>query len=296
MNNRRRSGGGTVYHDEGNSNFCVMMPRLEFTRRKNAVMVSNSLNRLGLDTQVNDRHDITLANKKISGSAFKVIKERAYHHGTMLIDSDLKQISGLLTGKDNIIGRGVGSVKSEVTRLSDYSKTITHDLFSKSLMKEFIKTYQREDSKLILDTDNDGEFNLLEFSNSNDIFVKELTMKDFNSSKELNSIYNELSSFDWIIGQTPDFIETSEKFDFYWGQLQFNLVVKEGLIFDFDFKGFEVDPYVQGIEILEICEILKGVRYSTSEVQRKIFDSGLEISQEMKEFVNALANMINFDH
>ena len=29
---RRNSGGGTVYHDEGNLNYCFMMPRNEFDR------------------------------------------------------------------------------------------------------------------------------------------------------------------------------------------------------------------------------------------------------------------------
>ncbi|KAJ5224115.1 hypothetical protein N7468_008657 [Penicillium chermesinum] len=94
---RRRSGGGAVFHDEGNLNYSVISPRTSFTRNKHAEMVVNALHRVGaLGTSVNERHDIVLASKeqdrgstprKVSGSAFKLTRDRALHHGTCLLDS-----------------------------------------------------------------------------------------------------------------------------------------------------------------------------------------------------------------
>jgi lipoate-protein ligase A len=52
--------------------------------------------RHGLPMKVNDRHDILLDGRKISGSAFRITKERSYHHGTMLLNSDLNQLTRLL--------------------------------------------------------------------------------------------------------------------------------------------------------------------------------------------------------
>lgn len=86
---RRRSGGGTVYHvsfvplkdkngkselmigkislqDLGNSNYCVFMPRQQFERRTNALLVSDALNNLDINTYVNDRNDICIDGFKIS--------------------------------------------------------------------------------------------------------------------------------------------------------------------------------------------------------------------------------------
>jgi lipoate-protein ligase A len=76
------------------------MPRIEFNRRTNAQLVSRALHQLDIPSQVNDRHDITIDNKKVSGSAFKIVSNRSYHHGTMLIDADLSRLSKYLSVKE----------------------------------------------------------------------------------------------------------------------------------------------------------------------------------------------------
>jgi lipoate-protein ligase A len=58
---RRRSGGGTVMHDEGNVNYSVIVPSEEFDRDKHAVMVKRALEGLGVEgVRVNCRHDIVV--------------------------------------------------------------------------------------------------------------------------------------------------------------------------------------------------------------------------------------------
>lgn len=72
------------------------MPRDDFDRRKSAEMISRALHHLDIPSSVNDRHDLVIENKKISGSAYKIVSHRAYHHGTMLIDADLKALGKYL--------------------------------------------------------------------------------------------------------------------------------------------------------------------------------------------------------
>ncbi|KAJ2907977.1 hypothetical protein GGI21_003345, partial [Coemansia aciculifera] len=92
---RRSSGGGAVYHDLGNTNYTVVMPREAFTRDACANMVAKALRAsCDIPAYVNARHDVAVHQLKISGSAFKLTKLRAFHHGTMLISADLDRLHG----------------------------------------------------------------------------------------------------------------------------------------------------------------------------------------------------------
>lgn len=116
---RRYSGGGTVYHDLGNVNFSVRMPRHEFNRRTYAELVVRAMERRDVTgCRVTERGDITFVNGeagcKVSGSAYKVSKNIAYHHGTMLLNSDLDELRRALKVNDRIMIRdkGVDSVRA----------------------------------------------------------------------------------------------------------------------------------------------------------------------------------------
>jgi len=95
---RRISGGGTVYHDLGNLNFSFLLPKTGFDRRKNLALIVQSLGRLGIRAEISERHDIMVGNQKISGNAFCFRRERALHHGTLLIRSELDALHGSLAG------------------------------------------------------------------------------------------------------------------------------------------------------------------------------------------------------
>ncbi|EGY16532.1 lipoate-protein ligase A [Verticillium dahliae VdLs.17] len=58
---RRRSGGGSVFHDAGNVNFSVICPPAAFDRDRHAEMVVRALRGLGVPgARVNCRHDIVV--------------------------------------------------------------------------------------------------------------------------------------------------------------------------------------------------------------------------------------------
>ncbi|KEF56093.1 uncharacterized protein A1O9_07674 [Exophiala aquamarina CBS 119918] len=131
---RRRSGGGTVFHDDGNLNYSVIVPNSKtFKRSTHAEMAVRALKPLSprygfSELKVNDRNDIVMKDKgdtlqwlKVSGSAYKITKGRALHHGTLLISSPyLHKISGLLRsrGRGLIQAKGVESVRSPVGNLA----------------------------------------------------------------------------------------------------------------------------------------------------------------------------------
>lgn len=156
---RRRSGGGAVFHDEGNLNYSVISPRKTFTRDKHAEMVVRSLHRIGAtSTRVNGRHDIVMASeeegpgreplmRKISGSAFKLTSQRALHHGTCLLDSpNIHDLGSFLrsSARDYVKGKGVGSVRSPVTNVS----SVFADAFAPFSIQEVIASIMEEFARL----------------------------------------------------------------------------------------------------------------------------------------------------
>jgi lipoate-protein ligase A len=144
---RRRSGGGAVFHDAGNVNYSVICPPAAFSRDKHAEMVVGAIRRANNGrARVNERHDIVLdqgelrpgherpghddmhrtaygsprASLKVSGSAYKLTRQRALHHGTCLVNSpNMGRISDYLRSpaRHFIKGRGTDSVRSPVGNL-----------------------------------------------------------------------------------------------------------------------------------------------------------------------------------
>lgn len=164
---RRRSGGGTVFHDLGNLNWSITSPRADFTRDKHAEMVVRALRSLGVDrARVNERHDIVLdqghaAQKvdledthrtpytvkngegprplKVSGSAYKLTRGRALHHATTLLSSpNLHIIPEYLhsPAKPFMEAKGVDSVSSPVGNIG-----LDSEAFKMRLQEQFAALY-----------------------------------------------------------------------------------------------------------------------------------------------------------
>ncbi len=145
---RRRSGGGSVFHDEGNVNYSVICPTVAFNRDKHAEMVVRALHKLGVqNARVNTRHDIVMEKTqsettqafKISGSAYKLTRLRSLHHGTCLLSSPhLEAISEFLhsPAKAYIEARGVDSVSSPITNVG-----LDNQPFEDAVVAEFNAIY-----------------------------------------------------------------------------------------------------------------------------------------------------------
>lgn len=158
---RRRSGGGTVFHDEGNVNYSVICPPQHFDRDKHAQMVVRALRRLGVDkARVNERHDIVVDSMehkngclKVSGSAYKLTRLRSLHHGTCLLNSrNLGSIGRFLRSpaKEFIKARGVDSVSSPITNVE-----VQNGDFEQAVIEEFGEMYEAVEPIIVTEKEND---------------------------------------------------------------------------------------------------------------------------------------------
>jgi len=121
---RRLSGGGTVFHDRGNLNFTYIArgePGKLVDFRRYIEPVIDFLNTMGINATQGLTNEILVDGKKISGNAEHVHKNRVLHHGTLLLQADLKLLHesiAVVPGK--YVDRAVQSRRSQVANLADF--------------------------------------------------------------------------------------------------------------------------------------------------------------------------------
>ncbi|KAF9910298.1 Biotin/lipoate A/B protein ligase [Linnemannia zychae] len=238
---RRKSGGGTVYHDMGNTNYSIMMPREVFDRRTNVELICRALHELDIPASVNERHDIVVDGKKIS---FKLIQHRAYHHGTMLIDTDLSSLGQYLkVDRTSLVTKGVASVRSPVTRLRESSFTIDHLSFCEATRTEFLKRYAYDTWRQNLE----GE----------PISVDQQMV---DRMEGVQQIRDEMKTWDWMYGQTPEFSYQLEK-TFSWGTVTVTIKSKQGLITEVDMDSMDQSINASSLPLTALGIGMEGQRY-----------------------------------
>lgn len=120
---RRISGGGSVYHDNGNLNFAFIRQsekgkQVDF--RFYTQPVIDFLTSIGVNAVFEGKNDIRINDLKISGNAEHVFRERVLHHGTLLFDADLKKLrQSLKPVNDCYTTRAVESNRSSITNLKE---------------------------------------------------------------------------------------------------------------------------------------------------------------------------------
>ena len=160
---RRLSGGGAVYHDEGNLNYCFI-----FNKKQGSSLLSSdflqpvvsSLNFMGIPVEIGKRKDLWLADgHKVSGTASHVSRGRELHHGTLLYDVDLDRLQKSLTPHAEIHRyKATPSVPSPVKNLRSLceetlGKTLSSEVFFLSFTKTMLGYYNADGLSPLLGED-----------------------------------------------------------------------------------------------------------------------------------------------
>jgi len=96
---RRLSGGGAVFHDMGNLNFCFIVRNVknkeyDFTGYTKPII--DFLHSLGVNAVLEGRNDLTIEGKKFSGNAKYFSEKNMLQHGTLLFCTSLTDLSKAL--------------------------------------------------------------------------------------------------------------------------------------------------------------------------------------------------------
>jgi len=210
---RRISGGGTVVHDSGNVNFTFIKNVKSTAEISFALFtkpVVEALAKLGITATTSGRNDLLINGLKISGNAEHVFKNRVLHHGTLLFDSDLKNLGNalkLIPGKYE--SKAVQSNRSLVANISSFlEKQLSTD--------DFIR--------FLTDVQLENEGNRKYFLNESENAV-------------IQTMANEkFSTWEWRYGYSPKYTFTN-KAELNGRTLQIRLEVKKGIIEICDLGG-----------------------------------------------------------
>lgn len=182
---RRRSGGGTVFHDLGNLNLTFFTSKKAYDRQRNLKVVTDTLRRLrpGLDVQATDRFDILLNGRyKISGTASRLSRKSSYHHCTLLHSADRSALSSVLRPScPGIQSNATPSVPSPVANLLDHAPSLQWEELLGALVQQYNTEFGLHSALTVIDPTNESMF------------------------PGVGEMEVELRSWDWTFGKTPKF-------------------------------------------------------------------------------------------
>lgn len=246
---RRLSGGGAVYHDDGNINFTFITDAPEGNQidlRRFCLPVAEALRAFGVDAEVSGRNDITVDGKKFSGNAQYVRHGRVMHHGTLMFDSDMHILQQVLKADpEKIASKGIQSVSSRVTNLKPYLPTgVGCAEFMERLMEAM--------------------------TGSRTPTVTELSAEALASVQKRKD--DRYGTWQWNYGYSPACTVTSGKRIDGCGSVRLQFSVTEGRLRDLRISG----DFFGNRDVSELAEILEGCENRADAVLQRLQDLPLE--------------------
>ena len=210
---RRISGGGTVYHDAGNLNFCFILngrPGELVDFKKYTSPIVNYLKTYGINAGYEGSNNLTINGLKISGNAEHVYKSRVLHHGTLLFNSNLETLQISLRPKAiNYTDKTIKSKPWPVTNSIDH-------------LNSKMSIYQFQD-QLLDYLISHFNYTVYTLSNIENEAIKEISKQRY-------------STWEWNYGYTPLY-EFTKEITVKNRVLNIQITVKKGIITHVNAEG-----------------------------------------------------------
>ena len=114
---RRMTGGRAVFHDKVDFTYSIIAPirifkySIENAYKQICSWIIDALNELGINANLENKNDIVIYDKKISGNAAKLMNKGVYlQHGTLVYDVDFEVMPTILNIPQDILKEKVASI------------------------------------------------------------------------------------------------------------------------------------------------------------------------------------------
>jgi lipoate-protein ligase A len=250
---RRMSGGGAVFHDLGNLNFTFLVREEDYDLDRQLDVIVKAVGKLGIKSERSGRNDILADGKKFSGNAFLNSRGHCYHHGTLLVDVDMANLSRYLNvSHAKLQSKSVDSVRSRVVNLRELAPDITLYSLKKALVEAFGEVYGG---------------------------VPQLLPSKSVDRKETEQYYQKFSSWEWKFGRKLPFTtEISDRF--VWGDITFQFQVESGYIQD----AIAWSDSMETEFIKSAGGFLTGIRFSSAAIKDKLTEMKNSVSVDKQMF------------
>lgn len=234
---RRITGGGAVYHDEGNLNFSFITGADIYDVPRQLGVILQALRSLGIPCEFTGRNDLVADGRKFSGNAFCARGALRQHHGTLLIRSDLGRLQRYLqVDPRKMQAKGVSSVRSRVCNLSEFKEDLTSGQVLCAIRQAFEAEYG--------------------------------PVTDLPAGPDATEYAEKQRSWDWRLGKTPAFdLELDPRFP--WGGVQLFLTLREGAVERAQVYSDAMDPDLAA----DITALLTGRRFSGQNLHDALMES-----------------------
>ena len=203
---RRKTGGGAVYHDDGNLNFSFVVPKALYDQTRQFGVIQRAVESFGLHTELSGRNDILAEGRKFSGNAFSKGRINDLHHGTLLIKGDMSDLARYLKPKPAKLQKhGVQSVRSRVVNLAELNSEITPESIAPRLRAAFEAEYGAVATVIMFES-----------------IIQQSAVR---------ALHDMFASDEWKYGRWRTFTaQRSAQFD--WGGVELSLTIEDNIIKD----------------------------------------------------------------
>jgi lipoate-protein ligase A len=221
--------------------------------------------KFGISAEKSGRNDVLADGKKFSGNAFYHSNGHCYHHGTLLVDVDMSNLSHYLNvSHDKLQSKGVSSVRSRVINLKELAPEMTIDALKQAMVEAFGEVYGIQPQPF-----PDERLN----------------------QQDIRKIEEKYVSWEWRLGRKLPF--TAEyNTRFAWGDLTLQFCVEGGFIKD-------AVAYSDGMEttfIQAIGDRLKGVAFSSKNINQTLttLANNVPVNDEILQDITRFIGENNF--
>jgi len=203
---RRVSGGGAVFHDEGNLNFSFLTGAAHYDLSRQLGVILSAVRSLGIEACFSGRNDITAGGRKFSGNAFCMRRGNRMHHGTLLLYADLGRLQRYLSASPlKLQSKGIDSVRARVCNLCELNPLLARPDASQRMADALRAAFQAEYGAAA------------PYPMSPD------------AKSQVEALYQKHASWEWRMGAAPSFdMELEHRFS--WGGVEFCLSLKNSQI------------------------------------------------------------------